>query len=352
MSRKFHTILLLPAIYILILAFPALSEDAGATEAELYQQCKRFFSTGNFVEADRRIGRFRSLYPESEHDGEMLFMQAFLQPAIKVSMEINRLIIEKYPNSKWAAKSYFQLGQRYYLRGEYDKALDCYGKIIVSYSEDETYWPARYWKCKSLIAKGDYKDAMAALRSLEKSDSGEIGEDMILTAIGSCYLGMKDYEHAAAAYSSLIESMPDSQRIPSAYLLLAESQQSLGKRGEAKKLYQKIIESYPQSMEAQQAQKRLNSIAAPQPKAAKTTPAKTGSYFTIQVGAFSSKRNADKLAGRLKKRGYSVNVIPPRSGSRLHRVTVGKFRTKSGALKWARGFGKNEKLDTKVVNQD
>ena len=326
-NKVFRIRLPLLVICVLIIALPvcriALSEDVDTTEAELYQQCKQFFSTGNFVEASNCIERFRSLYPESEHDGEMLFMQAFLQPAINVSIEISRILIEKYPNSKWAARSYFQLGQCYYLRGEYDKALDHYGKIIVSYSEDETYWPARYWKCKSLIAKGDYKAAMAALRSLGRSDSGEIGKDMILMAIGSCYLGMKDYEHAAVTYRSFIEYAPDSQRIPSAYFLLAESQKSLGKQEEAKKLYQKVIESYPQSLEAQQAQRHLDSLSPPQPKAAQTTPAKAASYFTIRVGAFASKRNADRLAGRLIKKGYSASVTPPKPGDRLYRVTVG-----------------------------
>ena len=352
-----RTSLLSLAICILMMASSAhfaSSEDAPTTEAELYQQCKQFFSAGNFAEAAPCIGRFRSLYPESEHDGEMLFMQAFLQPAINTSIEMYKVIIEKYPSSKWAAESYFQIGQCHYLRGEYDKALDHYGRIIVSYSDDEIYWPARYWKCRSLIARGDYENAMKALRSLEKSAPKGIGKDMILMATGDCYLGMKDYEHAVTTYRSLIESMPDSQRVPSAHLLLAKSFQNLGKLQEAKKLYQKVIESYGQSIEAQQAQKYLNSFFSTQPKTGTKTQeplTKSASYFTIQIGAFSSKRNADTLAGRLRKKGYSINITPPvRGKNRLYKVTVGKFKTRSGALRAAQRLAKNEKLDTKVVN--
>ena len=357
-SRTLYTSLLLLAICILMMASSvhfASSEDVSVTEAELYKQCKQFFSAGNFAEAAPCIGRFRSLYPESEHDGEMLFMQTFLQPAIDTSIGMYKVIIERYPGSKWAAKSYFQLGQCYYLRGEYDKALDYYGKIIVSYTKDEMYWPARYWKCRSLIATGDYENAIKALRSLEENAPEDIGKDMILMAAGNCYLDMKDYENAAIAFRSLIESMPDSQRTPSAHILLAKSLQNLGKLEDAKKLYQKVIESYGQSMEVQQAQECLNSLSPTQSKAAETTPnvstpTKTAPYFTIQIGAFSSKRNADRLASKLRKKGYSVSVIPPKSGSRLYKVTVGKFSTKGRALEWAQGFGKNEKLDTKLVN--
>ncbi|MFC1713345.1 tetratricopeptide repeat protein [Candidatus Poribacteria bacterium] len=366
-----HTSLPSLAICILMLSLlsysPALSEDNSAppTEEELYQQCKRLFSEGGFVEAGSHLERFRSLYPESKHTEEMLFMQAFLQPAIDVSIETYRLIIEKYPGGAWVAKSHFQLGQSYYLQGEYNKALDHYGKIIISYPEDETYWPARYWKCRSLMAKGDYEEAMSALRTLEGSGSGEMGKDMILMSIGNCYLGMKDYEHAADTYRSLTKSMPDSRRVPSAYLLLAKSLQYLNKLEEAKGFYRKVIESYGQSIEAQQAQQHLNSLSAPQPafpslESVKRKPAapeavkeiRTPAYFSIQVGAFSSKGNAESLARQLRKKGYTVDIIPPASGkSRLYRIWIGRYKTRAGALSAARRLGKNEKLDTKVVNQ-
>jgi len=339
--------------------------DVPSTEAGLYQQCKRLFSEGGFIEVGSNIARFRSLYPESKHTEEMLFMQAFLQPAIDVSIETYELIIDKYPKSAWAAKSYFQLGQSYYLQGEYDKALDHYGKIIVSYPDDETYWPTRYWKCRTLISRGDYQEAMVALRALEKSNFVGINKDAIMMAMGSCYMGMNDYENAAAAYRSLVEFMPDSRRVPSAYLLLARSLQNLGEPEAARTLYQKVLKSYGDSIEAQQAQQYLSSLSTPTPKfqpleAVKrkpTTPKATkeapeSSYFSIQVGAFSNKSNAENLAKRLRNKGYSVDIIPPASGkSRLHKVRVGRYKTQEDAVSASKNLGKNEELDTAVVNQ-
>lgn len=332
-----------------------------ATEEELYRQCKSIYTSGQFADADQCIEKFLSRYPESDHAGEMLFMRAFLRPDITASIGMYRSIIKKYPSSKWAAKSLFQLGQCYYLQGKYSEALDEYGKIIVSYPDDEVYWPARYWKCRSLIAKNDYAEALAALRSLESDDSAEIGRDMILMSLGGCYIGMKDYKSAAASYRSLIDTMPDSQRVPSAYLLLAKSLQSQDKVQEAKKLYQKVIKDYRQSIVAQQAQRHLNSLTQPKPvvvkrdvpetaETAQKPPAKAEAYFTIQVGAFSRKGNADGLAGRLRKKGYSVDIVRPIPGkSRLHKIRVGKFKTESGAANMARRLRKSEKLPTEVV---
>jgi TolA-binding protein len=373
-----HTSFLFLACCLLVIAMPShlsSQDNTGSTatearlqsgEEKLYQQCKRSYADGKFADASQYIEKFFSLYPESEHAGEMLLMQAFLQPAIDASTEMYRLIIEKYPNSKWAAKAHFQLGQCYYLQGEYDKALDYYGKVIISYPEDETYWSARYWKCRSLMAKGDCEEAIAALRSLENNSSSEdISKDIILLSLGDCYFGMRDYEPAAASYRSLIELVPHSQRVPSAYLLLAKSLQNLGRPEEAKTFYQKVIEDYRQSIEAQQAQQYLDSLPLTQPKrvearsavpqtvgATHASPVQAAAYYSIQVGAFSVKRNAENLASRLRKKGYSVNIVRPMPGkSRLYKVRIGEFRTRAAALKAAQRLRKNEKLDTAVVGQ-
>ena len=176
-------------------------------------------------------------------------------------------------------------------------------------------------------------------------------------SLGDCYLGMRDYERAAASYRSLIESMPHSQRLPSAYLLLAKSLQNLGRLEEAKTFYQKVIKDYRQSMEAEQAQQCLNSLPLTQPKLEgaglrPVSPAQETSYFSIQVGAFSEKRNAENLADRLRKKGYSLSIVAPSPGkSRLYKVRVGKFKTRSAALEAARRLHKNEKLDTAVIRQ-
>lgn len=344
-------------------SFASLGDDIASTvEEELYRQCKRAYTEGNFAEASQYIERLLSLYPESDHAAEIVFIQAFLQPAVDTSIEMYRLIIEKFPNSKWTAKSHFELGQCYYLQGEYDKVLAHYENIIGSYPENETYWPARYWKCKGLIAKGDYGKAIIELHSLEGSGYTEIGKDMILMSLGNCYLGMEYYEHAAVSYRSLIESAPDSQWLSSAYFLLAKSLHNLGKVEDAKTLYEKVIEDYGQSIEARQI---LDSLPSIQPKRVEAQPAASKSveatqalpsqvtpYFSIQVGAFSQERNAKNLTELLRKKGYFVNITAPSPGrSSLHKVRVGKYKTRSAALEAAQKLRKNERLDTEVVQQ-
>ncbi|NOX21418.1 MAG: SPOR domain-containing protein [Nitrospirae bacterium] len=78
---------------------------------------------------------------------------------------------------------------------------------------------------------------------------------------------------------------------------------------------------------------------------------KTANYYTIQVGAFSSKAEAEKLKNRLKKKGYTVFINTLKKGKILYRVRVGRFIKRSDAEAAALKISINEKLKTFIVTQ-
>jgi SPOR domain len=66
------------------------------------------------------------------------------------------------------------------------------------------------------------------------------------------------------------------------------------------------------------------------------TPSRTN-YWTAQIGAFSSRSNADRLAADQRSRGYTVQVDPIQaSGQTLYAVRVGRFDERSEADEFAR----------------
>jgi cell division protein FtsN len=75
------------------------------------------------------------------------------------------------------------------------------------------------------------------------------------------------------------------------------------------------------------------------------------SYFCIQVGAFSSKPVAEKLANQLRRKGYYVDVLDPFPGGKtLYRVRVGKFKTRSAQLlETERKLRRQEKLPVDII---
>lgn len=72
--------------------------------------------------------------------------------------------------------------------------------------------------------------------------------------------------------------------------------------------------------------------------------------FSIQVGAFTQKKQADDLTQRLKEKGYPVYITSQViSGmGRMYRVRIGHYRTLDEAKREAKYIGKREGLPTYV----
>ena len=56
-----------------------------------------------------------------------------------------------------------------------------------------------------------------------------------------------------------------------------------------------------------------------------------GDYFTIQVGAFTAKRNVLALKNELQRKGYKVYVLKSESGYTIYKVRVGKYLRRAEA---------------------
>ncbi len=76
---------------------------------------------------------------------------------------------------------------------------------------------------------------------------------------------------------------------------------------------------------------------------------KSINYYTIQVGAFSSKKEAEGLKNRLTRKGYTVFINTSKRGKILYRVRVGRFIKRSDAEEAALKLRINEKLKTFIV---
>lgn len=74
----------------------------------------------------------------------------------------------------------------------------------------------------------------------------------------------------------------------------------------------------------------------PAPTPAARAPAGGGAWL-VQIGTFSQKDNAEKLAATLKGRGFSPTISPATSGGRkLYRVRVGPAGSREAAASLAR----------------
>jgi TolA-binding protein len=258
-------IIILPFILMIIsiIVYSSVAEDNNSLtniskEDGLYQKCKSAYVSKDNAVANQSIKEFLNQYPQSNYLAEISFMQAGVQSDANSAIGMYKDIINKYSNTKWAGKSNFQLAQLYYLQGKYNESSECYREVVVRFPDDESYWQARYWRCKSLLAKGDYDSAIYALDSLKEIGNKSIEPDAILLSLGECYMAKKEYDRAEVIFKSFVDSYPESKWLPSANFLLASCFQSQGKSDEARAIYRRIMEGYPKSIEAKQAKRQLD----------------------------------------------------------------------------------------------
>lgn len=68
---------------------------------------------------------------------------------------------------------------------------------------------------------------------------------------------------------------------------------------------------------------------------------KEPSSFSIQMGSFKDKRNADRLYKRFKRRRYTVRITEERDGKVIiYKVKIGRFKSRKDAVKFAKKLRK------------
>jgi len=86
--------------------------------------------------------------------------------------------------------------------------------------------------------------------------------------------------------------------------------------------------------------------AAPAPVRPATPPVTNG--WSVQVGAFSSRENADRQVQQLKAKGFAASIAPSTAGS-LYRVRVGPFAQRAEADRTATRLSQEEGLKPSVT---
>jgi cell division septation protein DedD len=89
-------------------------------------------------------------------------------------------------------------------------------------------------------------------------------------------------------------------------------------------------------------------------KVAETEKTINPSVYSIKVGSFKSRENADRIWKYLKKNGYepSLETVTLNDNSTWYRVTAGQFKTQEEAADCAKNMEEKEKIKTVIVKKN
>ncbi len=138
-------------------------------------------------------------------------------------------VVDKYPVNKLAAISQNTIAWLYFNLKDFAKAVDSFEKVILNYNNSDFADDAQYQLGYIHFLKKEYNNAIY------------------------------DFQKTIDIYSSK-ESQLQKDRVPFAYFMIAESKIKQDKIDEAKEIYHKIINDYPNHGKARESKMRLNKL--------------------------------------------------------------------------------------------
>ncbi|MBU2103015.1 MAG: SPOR domain-containing protein [Candidatus Omnitrophota bacterium] len=195
-----------------------------------------------------------------------------------------------------------------YITGDYEEALL---KARAARQNDE----ALYFLGLVYIKMENYPQAREYLTKLTQHYSSSRFFEQGLLRLADTYYLEGDAARARLMYEDIEKKRVDFTYMPTVYLRLSQIAAQEGRWDDNKKYAAIIRDKYPVSPEAQRAMALENN----------------DNFFSVQVGAFSQKKNALELAGELEKT-YTVTVIEDKNAAlTLYKVRVGKFSDRQKA---------------------
>ncbi len=214
-----------------------------------------------------------------------------------------------------------------FLREEYQKVdRECERLLLRKRLDSSVKAELYYLRGVSFLKQNKFAKAKQnLLRLISRYARTDFIDDAFLS-LGDCYLLSGDINNALKRYHMLLSKYPKTELVHLAYYRLGECYYRVGRWSEARKYLGKVIEKYPQSYEAGAARTLLDA----------------GLYFTVQVGAFVNKGNAEALYRKLKNKKYAAHLSSfDKKGRTFYRVRVGKFDLREQAKLMKRRLKRN-----------
>jgi len=217
----------------------------------------------------------------------------------------------------------------YFLKGDYSKAIEVGEEEVnsarhnSSNNRDQLY----YFMGLCYMKEGDYLRAKKSFEFvIDEYPASQHFQDARMGIADISYLE-GDYSKASRLYKDLLESSLSRDLIPGLYSRLSLSLSKLDQISQAQEYLLILQREYPESFESIKGNQLFNQ----------------GSFYTVQVGAFSDRNNALRLKSKLLNQGYSAYVEELGDGEVLtHRVRVGKLKSRQEAIS----------LQDRLVRQD
>ncbi len=335
----FKRFLLQPVFWavILLAAVSVYAQDGGL---KIYREAKTRYDQKKFEEAALLFQKYIDSYPDADYTPESYYYLAGLQEDFELTKAFYQKIIDDFPQSRLVDDAYYQLGMTQLLTGQNERALESFKKLLEAFPTSPWSDKAQYQYGKTKLVLNRIAEAKTAFQKLVREYPGSPEIPLAIIGLADCFKKENLHYEALKELLGFDKLYPESDLQGLVYFNIAECYRALGDNEKADSYYQKVVSLYPDSFEAEEANKRI--LSATEESAA---------YFSVQLGAFSKMDNARRLKEKMIDKGFKgVHVeVLKRNNAVLYLVRVGHFRDKAPAEKLLRQLRREERLTPRIV---
>lgn len=285
---------------------------------------------GRLKEASDSLSR---LTTASLRDGNVLFYQSLIEKNADRSAQLMETALRSSVDLKYRPEIFYRLAQYYLIKHDYKNL----SRVVNEYratTESNTY-SADMLRLSVIVDQmsGDYESALkqadrfqVKYGTSETAQWGMVDKARILAANNKSIGAVKLLRELSRAKTGV--------GVPQALYLLAMDAIEKNRIEDAVFYYNLLREGYPSAIGLDALIDRLSSMANGY-DTGNTAEKLTGTYYTVKVGVFSSRDNAERQADIFKQYKKSVDIREKTiSGKNYHVVYVGKFQSYQNAYQF------------------
>ena len=289
-----------------------------------------YFQQGDFPAARDVLKQYLSNNPT---DTEALLYFAQLEPEGEKSADYLEKMLDISKNFKEEDQTLLALCQYNFSKGFYLATTEMADRFERKFKTSPYYAQIVWFYASALLAMGETQKAqekyllLSSFSDYDMRASAEMGK-------ADCLLADDKFTLAVNQYKKTIEKFDESDILPLALIQISSCYAQMNEKDKSLLYYNLYREKYPHGITVEEELK--DATNAGQLKEDKSNKAEdmVNAEYTIQLGVFGIKENADKLSAEFKTKGYVVKVLEKIIDQKKYYVVQsGSFRSYEEARK-------------------
>jgi TolA-binding protein len=215
---------------------------------------------GREMEAKADLKQFADNYPLSGYAPVAKYQAALLETDLIDAIAEFESLVKEYPDSIWADKSLYRIGEYNFLTGNYKEAMKNYKRYLQKEPAGQFAENAKLQIAYAQTKLGQFNSAASMLNKLLTQEPNYRFNPEVYDALAECYIYMGERDRAISLLKRILKEFPNYAYTPKIYLNLGLCLEEAGDFTLATTIYQTLKDIFPQSNQAKLAEIRLQDL--------------------------------------------------------------------------------------------